>query len=160
MNDEQKSVRDWHIKFGVVINDKPTIVDADTAKLRYDLVNEELQELLFAIYARDLVAIADALADLKYVVDGTAVSYGIDLEPIFREVHRSNMSKGDPAVVRATNGKILKSKNYTPPNLAPLIKDQIEGPRCPYCDRRLKEIPPEEGIDMEDHLAYEKRDRQ
>jgi predicted HAD superfamily Cof-like phosphohydrolase len=152
-------VRDWHIRFGVVVNDTPTIVDADTAKLRYDLIDEEVEELLCAIYSRNLVQIADALADLKYVVDGTAVSYGIDLEPIFREVHRSNMSKGDPEVVRATNGKILKSRNYTPPNLAPLIQDQVEGVACPYCHRRLKEIPPEEGIDMQDHLAFEQRDR-
>src|SRR2546429_6004229 len=32
-------------------------------------------------------------SDLLYVVYGTAVSYGIDMNPVFREVHRSNMSK-------------------------------------------------------------------
>jgi len=61
-----------------------------------------------------------------YVVYGTAVSYGIDIEPVFQEVHRSNMSKGNPEVVRASNGKILKSRNWTPPDLEPILETQRE----------------------------------
>jgi predicted HAD superfamily Cof-like phosphohydrolase len=124
MNEEQRSVRDWHTRFGVLVNVKPTIVSVDVSKLRHDLILEEFNELVNAMIKEDLVAIADALGDLEYVVYGTAVSYGIDLEEVFREIHRSNMSKGDPEVVRAPNGKILKSRNWTPPNLAPLIEKQ------------------------------------
>lgn len=41
-----------------------------------------------------LLETADALADLDYVgPKGTAIACGIDMEPIFAEVHRSNMSK-------------------------------------------------------------------
>ena len=40
----------------------------------------------------DLIGIADALADIVYVVYGTALTYGIDLDSVLREVHRSNMS--------------------------------------------------------------------
>jgi predicted HAD superfamily Cof-like phosphohydrolase len=70
----------------------------------------------------NLVKVADALADLLYVVYGTGVSYGIDLEPIFKEVHESNMSKGDPEVLRTPSGKVPKAKNYRPPDLQPILE--------------------------------------
>ena len=121
MNREQKMVKEWHLRFRVLVRDKPSIPEPHIAQLRANLIEEELREFQEAAYDNDLVEIADALADLLYVVYGTAVSYGIDMEPVFAEVHRSNMSKGDPEVVRASNGKILKSKNWTAPNLKPLI---------------------------------------
>ncbi|NIQ95452.1 MAG: nucleoside triphosphate pyrophosphohydrolase family protein, partial [Desulfuromonadales bacterium] len=36
---------------------------------------------------------ADALADLIYVAIGAAITYGIDLRPVWEEVHRTNMAK-------------------------------------------------------------------
>ena len=102
------------------------MVDPKTRDLRIALIKEELGELEEAGHKQNLTKIADAIADLLYVVYGTAVSYGIDIEPVFLEVHRSNMSKGDPEIVRASNGKILKSRNWTPPNLEPLLKTQAE----------------------------------
>jgi predicted HAD superfamily Cof-like phosphohydrolase len=127
MNKEQRMVQQWHERFGVLVQHKPRNVDKPTQQLRYDLINEELKELLGAQYEGNLVGIADALSDLLYVVYGTAVSYGIDLEPCFREVHLSNMSKGSPEVVKAPNGKILKSKNYKPPKLKDIIENQKNG---------------------------------
>jgi len=41
----------------------------------------------------DLVEVADALADLDYVVAGTRLAYGIPRGPVADEVHRSNMAK-------------------------------------------------------------------
>ncbi len=119
-------VLDWHERFGVHVRTTPGMVDPKTRDLRIALIKEELGELEEAGRLQDLTKIADALADLLYVVYGTAVSYGIDIEPLFLEVHHSNMSKGDPAIVRASNGKILKSRNWTPPNLEPLLKTQTE----------------------------------
>src|SRR5205807_4176636 len=122
MNSQQLMVKEFHSKFGVFIRSSPGLVDESTRELRIRLIREELGEFEKAGNDKNLVKIADALADLLYVIYGTGVSYGIDLEPIFREVHESNMSKGDPNVVRAPNGKILKAKNFRPPNLQPILE--------------------------------------
>lgn len=125
MNQEQKSVEEWHRIFGVRVNKTPTIVDPATAQLRLRLISEEFGELRRAVEQEDLVKIADGLADLLYVIYGTAVSYGLDLEPIFEEVHASNMSKGNPRVVKREDGKILKGENWKPPALEPIIQEQL-----------------------------------
>ena len=117
-------VLDWHERFGVHVRTTPGMVDPKTRDLRIALIKEELGELEEAGRLQDMTMIADALADLLYVVYGTAVSYGIDIEPVFQEVRRSNMSKGDPEIVRASNGKILKSRNWTPPDLESILKSQ------------------------------------
>jgi predicted HAD superfamily Cof-like phosphohydrolase len=56
----------------------------------------------------------DALADILVVTYGAAIEMGVDLEPVFVEVHRSNMSKDggkDPG------GKILKGPSFSPPDI-------------------------------------------
>ena len=67
----------------------------------------------------EFIGVADALADLVYVLYGTALHYGIDLDAAVHEVHRSNMSKlgegGEP--IRRKDGKVLKGPNFTPPDL-------------------------------------------
>lgn len=72
------------------------------------------------------MAIAKELADLLYVVYGTAVSCGIDLEPIFREVHRSNMSKVGGH--RRADGKWVKPLTYSPAVIEPLLAAQQREP--------------------------------
>jgi len=122
MNSQQLMVKEFHRRFGVFIRSSPGLVDEATKELRIKLIREELGEVEKAANDKNLVKIADALADLLYVTYGTGVSYGIDLEPIFKEVHESNMSKGDPDVLRAPNGKILKARNWKPPDLQPILE--------------------------------------
>jgi len=71
---------------------------------------------------RDTVAVAKELADLLYVVYGTAVSCGIDMEPVFREVHRSNMSKVGGH--KREDGKWVKPSTYSPARLELILVDQ------------------------------------
>jgi predicted HAD superfamily Cof-like phosphohydrolase len=123
MNSQQQMVKEFHHMFGEFIRSSPGPVDEATRDLRIRLIREEMGEFEKAAYDKNLVKIADALADLLYVIYGTGVSYGIDLEPIFREVHESNMTKGDPNVLRTTNGKILKAKNWRPPDLQPILEE-------------------------------------
>ncbi|MDX3260813.1 MazG nucleotide pyrophosphohydrolase domain-containing protein [Streptomyces sp. MI02-2A] len=59
-------------------------------------------------------ALAKELADLLYVIYGTADLLEIPLEAVFAEVHRSNMSKVRPdgTVLRREDGKVLKPDTY------------------------------------------------
>ena len=104
MNDEQLMVRDFHQHFGLPSSDRPSWPGEAVHRLRVLLIEEELAELRNSGESRNLVAVADALADLLYVVYGAGETYGIDLQPVFREIHRSNMSKGDPEIVRMQAG--------------------------------------------------------
>jgi len=93
-------------------------------KLRHDLISEELLELITAEANNDIVEVADALGDLLYVVLGTCVSYGIDIAPVFEEIHRSNMSKLIDGTFRE-DGKYLKGPSYSPAQIAPIIFEQM-----------------------------------
>ena len=123
MTREQQQVREFHRTFGLTINTTPTCPSAGDRQLREKLILEELQEL---IEAETVVDVADALGDLLYVVLGAAVTYGIDLEPVFQEIHRSNMTKVWPGneVKKNEDGKVMKPPTYSPANLKELVLKQ------------------------------------
>ncbi len=123
MTDEQAKVREYHRRFGCAVHDRPTWAGEDEHRVRVALIEEELAELRNAGEARDLVEVADALADLLYAVYGTAVAYGIDLQPVFDEIHAANLSKEGG---RRPDGKVLKGPDYRPPQVAPIIRAQLE----------------------------------
>lgn len=109
--------------FGQEVHNEPTLRDSRTQQLRYDLIDEELEELKMAFDNDDIVEIADALTDLLYVVYGAGHAFGIDLDECFLEVHESNMSKlgeGGRPIYRE-DGKVLKGPDYFPPNLKEIL---------------------------------------
>jgi predicted HAD superfamily Cof-like phosphohydrolase len=80
----QDSVRDFHTRNGQVINSEPEVtISPACTLLRIRLVQEETAELIIAIHSNNLVEIADQLADLKYVMYGSAVSYGLSMPDLF-----------------------------------------------------------------------------
>lgn len=94
--------------------------------LRIGLILEETGELATALGNRDFVETADALADLLYVVLGAAVTYGIDIGPVWAEVHRSNMAKFPGGVaLRDASGKIQKPPGWKPPDVGKIMAEQI-----------------------------------
>lgn len=140
----QDSLVDFHRKFGLTVNNKPTIPEEKDIELRSNLIAEEFLEFMDAsgyyfsqialksendynsgithIYTKDydkkvdIIGIADAIADLLYVVYGAAVTYGLDAEMLFNEVHRSNLTKvwEDGTIHRREeDGKILKPPTYS-----------------------------------------------
>ena len=118
------AVAEFHRAFNLPMQQLPsTDIEDDLAKLRIALLEEEVGEFVTASEKSDLIGIADALADIAYVVYGTALTYGIDLDSVLREVHRSNMSKlgsdGKPLI--REDGKVLKSERYFPPDIAPVL---------------------------------------
>jgi predicted HAD superfamily Cof-like phosphohydrolase len=118
-----ESVGDFMESFGQEVHNEPTLRDSQTQQLRYDLIDEELEELKMAFDNDDIVEIADALTDLLYVVYGAGHAFGIDLDECFLEVHESNMSKlgeGGRPIYRE-DGKVLKGPEYFPPNLKEIL---------------------------------------
>lgn len=125
MMQPQDMVAEFHRKFDIWIGDKPSIPSEATRQLRVRLIQEEFVELQEAMAAQDLPAVAKELADLLYVVYGTAVSYGVDMDPVFREVHRSNLSK--VGGYKREDGKWVKPPTYSPADVKPLLAIQLSG---------------------------------
>ncbi|MCB9256744.1 MAG: nucleoside triphosphate pyrophosphohydrolase family protein [Chitinophagales bacterium] len=85
----------FHDTFNAPILNEATIPSAERCALRVSLLQEELNELKEAIADKNIVEIADALADLQYVLSGAILEFGLanKFKEIFDEVQRSNMSK-------------------------------------------------------------------
>ena len=124
MTDEQSMVAEFHRKFDILVQEHPAIPAGPTQELRVRLIQEEFDELKEALAREDLAAIAKEVADLLYVVYGTAVSYGIDMKPVFAEVHRSNLSK--VGGFKRADGKWVKPSTYSPASVQPLLDAQRE----------------------------------
>ena len=116
-----EALREFHSTFGLDMSDAPTLATEKTGKLRVRLIQEELDEYSEALELNDLLGVADALGDLLYVVVGAAVTHGLDLEGIFWEVHRSNMSKVGGH--KDEGGKWVKPDTYSPADLRPFVKE-------------------------------------
>lgn len=113
--------------FGQEVKRKPEFPDATTTHLRVDLIQEELDELKEGIVNEDVVEVADALADLLYVVYGAGAAFGINLDTCFQEVHASNMSKlgEDGKPVYREDGKVMKGPNFREPDLKSVLDEKI-----------------------------------
>lgn len=127
MNSWQRMVREFHFRFGQTVNDKPTPITPDQSYFRAKLMKEELCETVEAMALGDMTEVADGLADLIYVALGTAVEYGIDLDPVFKEVHRTNLLK----MPNPNGGKILKPDGWEPPRIAEILESQSQPDEWP-----------------------------
>ena len=123
MENAQAMVEAFHRMFEIVVQEAPALVDDQTRALRIRLIHEEFEELKEAMAKNDFVGIAKEMADLLYVVYGTAVSYGIEMDAVFREVHRSNMSK--VGGYKREDGKWVKPATYSPAAIEPILAEQV-----------------------------------
>ena len=120
-------VMEFHRAFGQRIGEVPEFPDDEERKLRVKLLREEFREYLDGESFNDIVEVADALADIIYIACGTAVSYGIPLDRVFTEVHRSNMAKlVDGKVIRREDGKIQKPEGWSAPDVEGVLKKSHE----------------------------------
>lgn len=123
MDKHQAQVAEFHRALDIPIGETPELRRVD---LRCALIAEEAQETVEAAEAGDIVGAIDGLCDLIVVALGAALEWGVDLEPFFDEVHRTNMAKvGGP--VRA-DGKKLKPEGWQPPDIAGILRAQIANP--------------------------------
>ena len=119
-----EDVKTFMETFGQIVRTKPQFPDEKTMQLRYDLIQEELDELKQGMKTKNLKEIADALTDILYVTYGAGYAYGIDLDKCFKEVQRANMSKlgKDGKPIYNEKGKVMKGPNYTAPNLKQFVE--------------------------------------
>jgi predicted HAD superfamily Cof-like phosphohydrolase len=151
--DTLNAVAEFHRTFHHPILDTPQIPAPARAELRVSLLAEELDELREAIAGQDIVAVADALCDLQYVLSGAVLEFGLGnrFKVLFDEVQRSNLSKacltlaeadatvafyaakdvdchylasdGKYLVYRTADNKTLKNVNYSPADLAGVLAE-------------------------------------
>ena len=124
---ELNAVQAFHKAFKIDCADAPTVDLPDQIKeLRFRLMEEENQEYLEAAKNNDLVAVAEALGDMLYILCGTILSHGMQhkIEEVFDEIQRSNMSKlgADGEPIYREDGKVMKGPNYFKPDIAKILK--------------------------------------
>lgn len=94
------------------------------ANLYMNLVMEEYKELILAFGNRDMVEIADACADLKWVIEGLEHTLQIPQQAVWDEVARSNLAKisDNGKVLKRQDGKVLKPEGWTPPDIKSILR--------------------------------------
>lgn len=127
----------WHQELNQPIGASFADANETDADLGAKLVTEEFAELIQAYLDGDAVELADAAADLIWVVCGLMVRLGIDLDPVWAEVTRTNYAKvGGPV---RSDGKLQKPIGWQPPDIEGALdrgrslvaSDPEEG--CPIC---------------------------
>lgn len=111
-------VRDFLNMVGRPIRTAPTIdVDHQEIELIRAKLLEEVDEFLVGIEERDIVKVADGIADVVYVALGAALQLGIDFDRVFTAIHEANMSKSnlDGSVRLGKDGAVLRGDRYVPP---------------------------------------------
>lgn len=122
MHKPQEDVLEFHRALNIPIG---RVVDLSRPDLRAELIREEARETVTAIKQGDLVEAIDGLCDTIVVCYGAAIEWGIDLEPFWNEVHRTNMAKqGGPV---REDGKRLKPSGWSPPDIAGILKSACGG---------------------------------
>ena len=133
-------VRLFHGSFGLPAPDViPLRPNPDDVRLRARLIREEFEEVMAELTylahphtpdetMEGFQRLLKELADLRYVTEGCAVTFGLPIESAYREVHRSNMSKlgEDGKPITREDGKVLKGPGYTEADMKQFVPDIID----------------------------------
>ena len=125
-----EAVRDWLTAAGLPAREYPTLdVAPNEREMACALIEEEAAEFRAAVEASDLVEIADAVADLLWVVLEAGITFGVPVEEVFAEVRRSNLTKIESGerVVNAL-GKIVAGPGFSAPDLLPILAAHARSP--------------------------------
>lgn len=126
MMDMMDAIFEFHNAMGIPAQPLPNLYPEGDS-LRESLITEEFIELHEATKDQDLVEIADALGDIVYVAFGTAINYGINLNLVLEEIHRSNMTKVDTKtgkVILRHDGKVMKPPSFSPADIGRVLANQ------------------------------------
>lgn len=117
MDKLQIQVAEFHKATNTVI---PTEIGFNNLELRKTLIKEEFKELMEALDKEDFLGAISEMVDLKYVIDGAALAFGIDLEPFQDAIHAANMAKVSGPV--REDGKQLKPEGWKKADLASILE--------------------------------------
>jgi predicted HAD superfamily Cof-like phosphohydrolase len=116
-------LNEFHSRPGVDITAPPApTLNVEGLKERQRFLQDEVDELRRALDDGDVVGYADALADIVYVVFGSAWRTGIGLDDVLEEVHASNMTK----TPSPGDGKAIKGPGYRPPDIPAAFRRAAE----------------------------------
>lgn len=141
---EALMVRAFHAASGQPVRERPEVPPENEVRLRMRLITEEFFEMLEAVFPQDgfvdkplfmsridyaplrvdLPELVDAWADLKYVIVGSELTFGVDGAAVFRVVHAANMKKFGPGGGTRADGKIMKPPGWAPPDIAGELERQ------------------------------------
>lgn len=132
----QDLVNEFREAMDLPVSDGPRQLTGEEAELHIQMIRDEFEKE-FVVYARsnNLVEFYDAGIDLIVYILGAMSNAGMDVDPGFVEIMRSNMSKMDPLTKKPVRsrgveldgepkGKILKGEHYSPPALGAILNDQ------------------------------------
>lgn len=146
-NDLTWQVSEFHRAFNYPVRHTPAQCTKAELKFRLSLITEEFHEVLEACCsstaardnmvsalamlrnvidddlddAVDLVALADGLGDLDYVIEGTRLHFGIPRQAVANAIQASNMAKVGGGYDE--NGKAKKPPGWKPPDIAGVLRD-------------------------------------
>ena len=162
------AVNEFHNAFGVPVLPAPEWPSEERRSLRRRLLMEEVRELSEADAGHDMIEFADALADIVYIVMGTALEHGIPLDIVFDIVQKTNMAKLGPdgKPIYRGDGKVLKPEGWVPPTV--LIENELMARGwTPEVDRAAREathrmleerlaVTQQSGGQFQDHIDQQK----
>ena len=119
---QYQMVKDFHDKFRVPRATDPVIPPADIIESRWQKGEEEFAEYhdeIIDLYfngppqseeekRQAICRLVHEIADVVYVLYGTAASFGADMDNVFWAVHEANMTKS------LVDGKIVKGDKFKP----------------------------------------------
>lgn len=95
-------------------------IGGDDRLYRMYLILGEALEVCRALDVRDEIELADGITDLNYVTTGTGVTYGLPIMALFKEVHKSNMTK-ELSDTRDDETRDVKTNSFIPPNIEGIL---------------------------------------
>lgn len=129
-----------HLRFNLIAEEFVELTEAIYGKPTADAIDYEIKwltkeailetqtdpdfpEYLTTELPLNTVEVADALADMVYVIYGFALEAGIDLDAVLLEVQRSNLSKlgEDRKPILREDGKVLKGPNFFQPDIRKVL---------------------------------------
>lgn len=134
--------REFHEAVGLEAARHPIIPDSWLSGYRGRLITEEFREVMEILDRltahRDmgidaklelLGRLLGELCDLRYVIEGTAVSLGLPMEDAYRDIHAANMRKRFPdgRFRVSDSGKVLKPPGWEPADMHKHVPPIIEG---------------------------------